>query len=281
MKDEDVHHGYETRASLQKLLSMMDRIDAESPSSVPPSGPANPPFPERVDHDTTTSHATSSASSVFSDHIPGPATSTPTTSTPTTSTPATSTPTTSTPTTSTPTTSPLITGLLTTSPSVRRPTKQMEGQNALLSMPAPHSYPFEVGHTLSPKAAGKQKKAVSVPAGGDDLLGPYVRELSPSNREELGNRANALRREDGTVCPLKMANLFLATSTLRSVAWPDLVDGETAIKKMRTDGHLDAYRAYELQKQEEAENREREKRRLANKRKYGLVRNKEPKGSET
>lgn len=73
-----------------------------------------------------------------------------------------------------------------------------------------------------------------------------------------------------------MAQLFMADSTLRAAHWTELDEGERAIKRMRQD-NLDLERLRERQEIEEARKREREEKRLANKRKYGLIRNKTPK----
>ncbi|KAG6002826.1 hypothetical protein E4U21_002741 [Claviceps maximensis] len=85
----------------------------------------------------------------------------------------------------------------------------------------------------SSKKSRRNKNNNEATSGTDDILGPFAHELQPSTREKLLLGANALRDQFGSVCPLQMAQLFWANSTLGAPHWPKLDQGERLIKKLR------------------------------------------------
>ncbi|KZZ98677.1 hypothetical protein AAL_03195 [Moelleriella libera RCEF 2490] len=105
----------------------------------------------------------------------------------------------------------------------------------------------------------------------EDLLGPYWQELGRPSREILREKAARLRRPDGTICPLDMANLYLSLSAERNSRWMQVEQGQEALQRMRQEG-LNVVHLRQRLEQEEAEAREKEQHRLAMKRRYGLLR---------
>ncbi|KAG5982931.1 hypothetical protein E4U55_001131 [Claviceps digitariae] len=106
--------------------------------------------------------------------------------------------------------------------------------------------------------------------GSDNILGPFANDLQSSTRQKLLREANALRDESGKVCPLQMARLFWANSTLRASPWPELDRGIKSIRKMRKESfNWEDIKA--RREREDAVKKEKEATRFATKRKYGLI----------
>ena len=83
------------------------------------------------------------------------------------------------------------------------------------------------------------------------------------------------------MCELDMVNVFLSIGTIRNASkWQLLEDSEKEIQKMRKE-RIDLERVRERQQKEVAEARRKERQRFANKRRYNLIRNREPKPSST
>ncbi|QPH06076.1 hypothetical protein C2857_004307 [Epichloe festucae Fl1] len=271
-----MRHSYETRGSLRKLLSKMEDNDPESSDCLPTLHPAGPKHGDQPSGKVSSSSDESSNKDSIASSAAFPKMSTPPSSIKSTG------------------SSPCIPfgGPETApgpsssrdayfdtilSPSESRIETRPSPSKVTLPLVAPSpDVAKETNQEPTSKAAGKRKRNDKSPSPSDDILGPLAHELDRSTRERLRLEAEALQDESGQVCPLQMAQLFMANSTLRAARWTELDEGERAIKRMRQD-NLDLERLRERQEIEEAEKREKEEKRLANKRKYGLIRNKTPK----
>ncbi|KAG5918069.1 hypothetical protein E4U42_007005 [Claviceps africana] len=120
-------------------------------------------------------------------------------------------------------------------------------------------------------------KAIS---DSDDILGPFAHELQDSTREKLRRGALALRDKFGEVCPLLMAQLFWANSTLGASRWPELDQGERSIKRLRKES-FDLERVKERREREDAYKREMEESPPATERNIERMRNKRRKVMRT
>lgn len=125
------------------------------------------------------------------------------------------------------------------------------------------------------KIDGRKKSSGEAFSASGDILGPFAHELEQSTQDRLRREAHALRDNSGKVCPLQMAQLFWANSTLGAPCWPELYDGRRTIENMRKDS-LDLGDLRERREREEIEREEKEKKRLAMKRKYGRIRENAP-----
>lgn len=259
------------------LLSKMEDNDPESSDCLPPLRPAGPRHGDRPSGKVSSNSDESSNKESIASSVPFPEMSTPPSSikTPTGSSPCIPF--------GEPETAPgpsssrgaYFDTIL--SPSESRIETRPSPSKVTLPLVAPSpDVSNETNHEPTSKAAGKRKRTDKSPSPPDDILGPFAHELDRSTIGRLRFEAEALRDESGQVCPLQMAQLFMADSTLRAAHWTELDEGERAIKRMRQD-NLDLERLRERQEIEEARKREREEKRLANKRKYGLIRNKTPK----
>lgn len=123
------------------------------------------------------------------------------------------------------------------------------------------------------KSSGKRKARADVSAEHKMLLGPFEKQLNRPTREEMRAEALALEREQGDLGPLDKMNIWLKRSTLmKRPSWMQLEEANASIHAMRNES-LDPAQVKLRQDQEDEAARQREKRRMANKVRYGLLQN--------
>ncbi|KAG6093622.1 hypothetical protein E4U30_004134 [Claviceps sp. LM220 group G6] len=250
--NNDVQHTHETRGSLRKLLSKMDAYESEGARSLPAVRPGNP-----GDELSNRDSILSSLESIHSVDTPSSS------EEPTRS-------------------SPLPVFKSRRPDAATHPLADEEPQARINVSP---SRSTSAPSTAQPKNKTKKKPAVKVDgrkkssgeatSASGDILGPFAHELEQSTQDRLRREAHALRDSSGKVCPLQMAQLFWANSTLGAPCWPELYDGRRTIENMRKDSY-DLGDLRERREREEVEREEKEKKRLAMKRKYGRIRENGP-----
>ncbi|KAG5964736.1 hypothetical protein E4U58_003081 [Claviceps cyperi] len=251
MDDNDVQHTHETRGSLRKLLSLMDAYESEGAKSLPAVQPEHP-----GDEPSNRDSILSSLESIHSFDTSSSSVE--------------------------PTRSSPLSVFKSRRPDAATPLADEEPQARINVSPRKStSAQFKAqpkNKTIrksAVKVEGRKKNSNEASSTFGDILGPFAHELEQSTQDKLRREAHALRDNLGKVCPLQMAHLFWANSTLGAPCWPELYDGRRTIENMRKDS-LDLRDLRERREREEVEREEKEKKRLAMKRKYGRIRENGP-----
>ncbi|KAG6048631.1 hypothetical protein E4U17_007072 [Claviceps sp. LM77 group G4] len=252
MDKDDVQHTHETRGSLRKLLLQMDAYESEGVKSLSADRPEKP-GDDLSDRDSILS----SLESIHSLDTPSSSVK--------------------------PTRSSPLPVTKCHRPDATTPPLVDDEPQARINVSS--SKPTSAPYTTQPKNKAIRKPAVKIDgrkknsgeasSASGDILGPFAHELEQSTQDRLRREAYALRDTSGKVCPLQMAQLFWANSTLGAPYWPELYDGRRTIENMRKDS-LDLGDLRERREREEVESEEKEKKRLAMKRKYGRIRENGP-----
>ncbi|KAG6140858.1 hypothetical protein E4U38_007065 [Claviceps purpurea] len=249
---QTVQHTHETRGNLRKLLLQMDAYESEGVKSLPAVQPEKP-GDELSDRDSILS----SLESIHSLDTP-PSSVKPTRSSP-------------------------LPVTKCHRPDAATPPLADDGPEARIDVSPSKS--TSAPSTAQPKNKtirkpavkidGRKKNSGEASSASGDILGPFAHELEQSTQDRLRREAHALCDSSGKVCPLQMAQLFWANSTLGAPCWPELDDGRRTIENMRKES-LDLGDLRERREREEVEREEKEKKRLAMKRKYGRIRENGP-----